>query len=106
MLGLVVNAVLACVKLTAGILGNSYALIADAIESWADIASSIIVWRAVVVAGRPADTGHPYGHGKAETLAAAAVAVLLLLAATLIFGQSVKEILTPHHAPAPYTLYV
>jgi cation diffusion facilitator family transporter len=106
MVGLAVNAVLAGVKLTAGILGSSYALIADAIESFADIASSIIVWRAVVIADKPADADHPYGHGKAETLAGAAVAVLLLGAATLIFGQSVKEILTPHHAPAAFTLYV
>jgi len=105
-LGLAVNAVLACVKLTAGILGNSYALIADAIESWADIASSVIVWRAVVIADQPADADHPYGHGKAETLAGAAVAVLLLMAAALIFGQSLKEVLTPHHAPAAFTLYV
>ena len=104
--GLAVNALLACVKLAAGILGNSYALIADAIESWADIASSIIVWRGVVVAGRPADADHPYGHGKAETLAAAAVAVLLLGAAGLVFVQSLKEVVRPHHAPAPFTLYV
>jgi len=101
-----VNALLACVKLAAGILGNSYALIADAIESWADIASSIIVWRGVVVAGRPADADHPYGHGKAETLAAAAVAVLLLGAAALVFVQSLKEVVRPHHVPAPFTLYV
>jgi cation diffusion facilitator family transporter len=105
-LGLATNAVLAGVKLTAGILGNSYALIADAIESFADIASSIIVWRAVVIADKPADADHPYGHGKAETLAGAAVAVLLLGAAVVIFGQSIKEILTPHHAPAAFTLYV
>ena len=104
--GLATNAVLACVKLVAGIFGSSYALIADAIESFADIASSVIVWRGVVVAERPADADHPYGHGKAETLAAAAVAVLLLGAAVLIFAQSLKEILTPHHAPAAYTLYV
>jgi cation diffusion facilitator family transporter len=104
--GLAVNAVLACVKLSAGILGHSYALIADAIESWADIASSIIVWRGVVVAEKPADADHPYGHGKAETVAGAAVAVLLIGAAVLIFGQSVREILTPHHAPAAFTLYV
>ena len=106
MVGLATNAVLAGIKLVAGILGSSYALIADAIESFADIASSVIVWRAVVIADRPADADHPYGHGKAETLAAAAVAVLLLGAAVLIFAQSLKEVLTPHHAPAAYTLYV
>jgi cation diffusion facilitator family transporter len=104
--GLAVNIVLATVKLLAGIFGSSYALIADAIESMADTVSSIIVWRGVVVAERPADAGHPYGHGRAETLAAAAVSILLLGAALLIFVQSVKEILTPHHAPAPYTLFV
>jgi cation diffusion facilitator family transporter len=104
--GLAVNIFLATVKLLAGIFGSSYALIADAIESMADTVSSIIVWRGVVVAERPADTGHPYGHGRAETLAAAAVSILLLGAALLIFVQSVKEILTPHHAPAPYTLFV
>jgi cation diffusion facilitator family transporter len=106
MVGLATNAALAGIKLFAGIFGSSYALIADAIESFADIASSVIVWRGVVVAERPADADHPYGHGKAETLAAAAVAVLLLGAAALIFGQSLKEILTPHHAPAAFTLYV
>jgi cation diffusion facilitator family transporter len=105
-LGLSTNAVLACAKFVAGVLGHSYALIADAVESFADIASSIVVWRGMVVAGRPADADHPYGHGRAETLAAAAVAVLLLGAALLIVVESVKEILVPHHAPAPYTLIV
>jgi len=105
-LGLVTNGVLACVKLTAGILGNSYALIADAIESFADIFSSIIVWRGVVVAARPADADHPYGHGRAETIAAAAVSLMLVGAAGLILVQASLEVFTPHHAPKPFTLYV
>lgn len=105
-LGLVTNAALACVKLIAGIVGSSYALVADAVESFADIASSLIVWRGVVVANRPADKDHPYGHGKAETVAAAAVSMMLVGAAILIFVQSVREVFTPHHAPAPYTLFV
>ena len=104
--GLATNVVLATIKLLAGIFGNSYALIADAIESMADTASSIIVWRAVVIADRPADKEHPYGHGKAEAVATAVVSIMLLGAALLIFAQSVKEILTPHHAPAAFTLYV
>jgi cation diffusion facilitator family transporter len=103
---MVANSILACIKFVAGILGNSYALIADAVESFADIAGSIIVWRGVVVAERPADADHPYGHGKAETLAAAAVSVMLIGAAVLIFLQSVKEIIAPHHAPKPFTLLV
>jgi cation diffusion facilitator family transporter len=104
--GLSTNVVLAITKLLAGIFGNSYALIADAIESMADTVSSIIVWRGVVIADKPADPEHPYGHGKAEAIATAAVSVMLLGAAMLIFVQSVKEILTPHHAPKPYTLFV
>jgi cation diffusion facilitator family transporter len=104
--GLATNVVLAAIKLLTGILGNSYALIADAIESMADTASSVIVWRAVVIADRPADKEHPYGHGKAEAVATAAVSIMLLGAAMLILVQSVKEILTPHHAPAAFTLYV
>lgn len=104
--GLSVNVALAVVKLLAGIFGRSYALVADAIESMADAVSSSIVWRGVVVAEKPADKEHPYGHGKAETIATAAVSIMLVVAALLIFFQSVKEILTPHHAPAPYTLFV
>ncbi len=104
--GLVTNVVLAVVKFTAGVLGNSYALIADAIESFADIASSIIVWRGVVIASKPADANHPYGHGRAETLATSIVAFMLIGAAILILVQATREIFTPHHSPAPFTLYV
>ncbi|MCG3149292.1 MAG: Ferrous-iron efflux pump FieF [Verrucomicrobiae bacterium] len=103
---MVTNAVLAGVKFTAGVLGNSYALIADAIESLADIFSSLIVWRGVVIANKPADANHPYGHGRAETLATAVVAVMLIGAALLILVQSVNEVRTPHHSPAAFTLYV
>jgi cation diffusion facilitator family transporter len=104
--GLAINAVLAGIKLAAGVLGSSYALIADATESWADIASSLIVWRGVVIAGRPPDAEHPYGHGRAETLAVVAVSLLLIGAAILILGQSVREILSPRRGPAAFTLYV
>jgi cation diffusion facilitator family transporter len=105
-LGLTVNALLASAKLTAGVLGHSYALVADAVESLADIFSSIVVWRGLVVAAAPADEDHPYGHGKAEPIAAAIVATLLLLAAGGIALEAVREIITPHHAPAPFTLVV
>ncbi len=106
MAGLTVNIALAIVKLLAGIFGRSYALIADAIESMADAASSVIVWRAVVIAEKPADSDHPYGHGKAEAIATAAVSVMLLGAALVICTRAASEISTPHRAPAPYTLFV
>lgn len=100
------NLVLACSKLAAGIAGHSHALVADAVESFADIFSSIIVWRALVVAETPPDENHPYGHGKAEPIAAAIVSVMLLLAAGWIAVRSVAEISEPHQSPAPFTLLV
>jgi cation diffusion facilitator family transporter len=105
-LGLLVNAALVAVKLVAGIVGNTYALIADAVESTADIFASLIVWGGLRVAARPADENHPYGHGKAEAVAAAVVAFMLLVAAAGIAIQAVREIRTPHHSPAPWTLGV
>ncbi|MEO7297510.1 MAG: cation diffusion facilitator family transporter [Verrucomicrobiota bacterium] len=105
-LGMGVNVLLAAAKLTAGILGNSYALIADAVESLADIFSSIIVWRGLVLASEPADENHPYGHGKAEPIAAAIVSTILLVAATGICAQAVRQMFSPHAGPAKFTLLV
>ena len=101
-----VNVSLALVKVTVGVIGNSYALIADGIESSADVISSLIVWGGLKVAVLPPDADHPYGHGKAEALAAFIVSGALLAAAALIAVQSVHEILTPHHAPAWFTLII
>ena len=106
LIGMAVNVCLAIVKGIAGVVGNSYALIADAIESAADVVTSFIVLLGVRMAGKPADTNHPYGHGKFEPLAAAVVSLTLLGAAVLIMVESVREILTPHHAPQPFTLGV
>ena len=104
--GVLVNTGLAIAKLVAGIVGNTYALVADAVESTADIFSSLIVWGGLRVAGRDADEEYPFGYGKAESLAAAVVALMLLGAAVGISIQAAKEIRTPHHSPAPWTLAV
>ena len=104
--GLAANVVLMTAKFAAGILGHSHALVADAVESLADIISSIIVWRALVVAAIPPDEDHPYGHGKAEPIAAAVVSTLLLLAAGWIVVEALRGIAQPHPAPAPFTLVV
>lgn len=107
LLGLGANAVLAAAKMLAGILGHSHALVADAVESIADVISSLIVWRGVVVAEEPPDEDHPYGHGKAEPLAAAVVSVMLLLAAIWIVVGAFVAIAEPEHpAPKPFTLIV
>jgi divalent metal cation (Fe/Co/Zn/Cd) transporter len=104
--GMAVNVVLSGTKLAAGIAGHSHALIADAVESFADIFSSLIVWRGVIVAAEPADEDHPYGHGKAEPIASAIVAAMLLGAALWITLTAFGEIRKPHLAPAPFTLIV
>jgi cation diffusion facilitator family transporter len=105
-LGLAANVALVVAKLLAGILGHSQALIADAVESLADIFSSIIVWRGLVVAETPPDDDHPYGHGKAEPIAAATVSVMLLIAAGMIAVHSLKGIIAPRAAPSPWTLII
>lgn len=105
-LGLLVNTVLAGIKLVAGILGSSGALIADAIESIADIFSSIVVWGGLRIAAREADEEYPFGYGKAEPLAAAVVGLMLVAAAAGVAIEAVREIRTPHQTPAPFTLAV
>jgi cation diffusion facilitator family transporter len=104
--GLVINAALAVVKLAAGVLGNAYALVADALESTADIVASLVVWGGLAIAAQPADDDHPYGHGKAEALAAAVVSVMLVVAAVGIAVEAVREIRIPHQVPASWTLAV
>lgn len=105
-LGLLVNTMLAITKFVAGILGNAYALVADAVESAADIFSSLIVWGGLRIASRQADEDYPFGYGKAEPLTAAVVALLLIGAGVGIAVEAVREIRTPHHTPAPFTLAV
>ena len=105
-IGIGVNIALAAVKIVTGVAGNSYALVADGIESTGDIVASIIVWSGLRIASRPADDSHPYGHGKAESIAGVLAAVGLLVAAALIAVQSIGEIRSPQHAPAWFTLPV
>lgn len=102
--GVIINASLAAIKLAAGIIGNSYALIADATESGADIFASLIVWGGLTIGAQPADDDHPFGHGKAEALSAAAVSILLIGASIGIGYEAFREIRTPHEWPAAWTL--
>ncbi len=105
-LGMLVNALLAATKLVAGILGNTYALVADAVESTADIFASLVVWGGLRLASRNPDEDYPFGYGKAESLAAAVVAIMLIGAAFGIAFEASREIRTPHHTPAAWTLIV
>src|SRR6267378_880825 len=104
--GMIANALLAAAKMVTGVAGHSHALVADGIESLADLLSSAIVWRGLIVAAAPADEDHPYGHGKAEPIAAAIVATMLLVAAGGIAVKSIQGILSPHQGPKAFTLLV
>ncbi len=102
--GMLVNLIFAAAKILGGLFGHAYVLIADGIESALDVAGSFVIWGGLKFAARPPDETHPYGHGKAEPIAAAIVAIGVLAAALGLAIESVREILTPHHGPAPFTL--
>lgn len=100
------NTGMALIKGLAGVFGNSYALIADAIESTADIFSSLLVLFGIKYSNRPADSNHPYGHGKAEPLVTFLVVGFLITSATIIVYESIQNIRTPHGLPKPWTLFI
>src|SRR5690554_5197775 len=80
MVGIIGNILLTLAKMVAGIVGHSTAMVADAAHSASDIISSLVVYVSLKIAKKPADREHPYGHGKAESLATVAVGIFLLLA--------------------------
>ena len=104
--GMIVNLIFAAAKILGGLFGHAYVLIADGIESALDVAGSFVIWGGLKFAARPPDETHPYGHGKAEPIAAVVVAFGVLTAALGLAIQSMREILTPHHGPAPFTLAI
>ncbi len=102
----VLSTLLALVKVTAGVLGNAYALVADGVESITDVFSSLLVVGGLRLSARPSSDAFPYGYGKAEALATVAVSTIVLAAGAGIAVQAVHEIRLPHEAPAPWTLAV
>jgi cation diffusion facilitator family transporter len=105
-IGLFVNAGLGVVKLVGGLVGNSTALVADAVESLTDVVSSLVVLGGLHFAAQPPDSNHPYGHGRAESLAALVVALMLFGAGVGVTVEAVGEILDPSGTPATFTLLV
>lgn len=97
---------LAIIKWLAGFFGNSFALIADAIESTTDIFSSVLVLLGIKYSKRPADDNHPYGHGRIEPLVTFIVVIFLVISATVIAHQSIINLRTPHELPEAWTLFV
>lgn len=102
--GIALNAVLAALKFAGGIFGHTYALIADGAESLLDILSSLLVWTGFKVAAQPPDADHPYGHGKAEPIAAMTVALFIFAMAGWVGWHAIHEIITPHRGPSWWTL--
>jgi cation diffusion facilitator family transporter len=105
-IGIVVSAVLAMIKGVGGIVGNSYALVADAIESTTDIITSGMLWIGLRWSSRPADQDHPYGHGKGEALISLGISLALVAAAVTIAVKSIQNIITPHKTPEAFTLII
>lgn len=105
-LGLVVNLVLGIVKLVAGVVGHSFALIADAVNSIGDVVSTVVVLFALRVAQLPADDEHPYGHTRAEGIAATNVALIVILSALLVGREAIQRFNMEHEIPPPWTLWI
>ncbi len=105
-ISIISNTGLALIKGLAGFFGNSYALIADAIESTTDIFSSLLVLFGLKYAKRPADDNHPYGHGRIEPLITIIVVAFLISSATIIAYESIQNIRTPHKIPKSWTLLI
>jgi cation diffusion facilitator family transporter len=103
---MIANTLLAIIKWVAGYFGNSFALIADAIESTTDIFSSFLVFLGIKYASKPADENHPYGHGRIEPLVTFLVVSFLVVSATIIANESIQNIQTPHELPKKFTLFV
>ena len=99
-LGLAINLALGVIKLFAGLVGNSFALLTDAVNSLGDSLTSVVVVIALHVAQRPADAEHPYGHTRAEAIAASNVALLIVLSAILLGWEALQR-LSQVHAPPP-----
>ena len=103
-IGIGISLVLVLVKFISGYVGHSYALIADASETSADVLSSFLLWVGLRISMKPADSQHPYGHGKAEPLAAIVISLFLLITAGWIAWHAVEFIRTPHQIPRRFTL--
>jgi len=105
MVGVVGNIILAIIKWVVGSISGSRALIADAVHSASDVAGSFAVYVGVRAAKQPPDRDHPYGHGKAESIAAIIVAVLLFLVGLEIGKSSFESFFTPIEAPKIMAIY-
>lgn len=106
LVGLGINLVLGAIKLAGGIIGNSFALVADAVNSLGDVVTTVVVLIALRVAQRPPDDEHPYGHTRAEGIAASNVALLMILSALVVGWEAIQRMSLPHPIPPVWTLWI
>lgn len=106
LLSMIGNIVLVFVKLVTGLLGNSFAIVADAIESAGDVFSSFVIYLGLRVSDKPSDKDHPFGHGKVEPIISFLVVLFLIISAGFIAYQALSNMQSPHKMPSPYTLIV
>ena len=105
-LGLAVNLSLGVAKLIGGVVGNSFALIADSVNSLGDVVTTLVVLYALRVAQRPPDEDHPYGHTRAEGIAASNIALLIIVSALIVGWEAIERFDAPHGVPAVWTLWI
>ncbi len=106
LLGLIINLGLGAAKLVGGLVGGSFALLSDAVNSLGDSLASIVVVVALRVAQKPPDAEHPYGHTRAEAVAASSVALLIILSAIYVGWQAIRQIGVARDLPATWTLWI
>lgn len=106
LISLIGNVFLVFIKLIIGLVGNSFALIADSIESLGDVFSSFIIFLGLRVSDKPPDEDHPFGHGKVEPIISFVVVLFLITSAVFIAHQAIHNIQSPQKMPNPYTLVV
>ncbi|HZL88119.1 MAG TPA: cation diffusion facilitator family transporter [Pirellulaceae bacterium] len=104
--GLVVDLALGIVKLVAGLISGSFALLSDALNSLGDAVSTVVVLAALYYAQQPPDEEHPYGHSRAEGIAATNVALLIILSALWIAWQTIGQFGKRHELPPTWTLWI
>jgi cation diffusion facilitator family transporter len=97
--------VLIALKLGAGLASGSLGLVSEAIHSGTDLVAALLTFFAVGVAGRPADPGHPYGHGRAEHLAALAEATILVVASLFISYRAISNLVGSSEPDVQATWY-
>ncbi len=105
-LGFAVNLCLGLIKLIGGLVSNSFALISDAVNSLGDTLTSIVVLFALYYAQRPADEEHPYGHTRAEAVAASNIALIIVISALYVGWGAIRRLTDVHEIPPVWTLWI